>query len=93
MTDSIDSDVIKATAITTYRCWRGCLLGYVSKVPGWGVVFSHRLHGEWRATQVPWEEPLFCGCPHVKGILPISDRPQGKVLLTQNDVRTQSPRN
>jgi hypothetical protein len=92
MTDSIDSDVIKATAFTTYRCWRGCLLGYVSKVPGWGVVFSHRIEGEWRATTDPYDEPLYCGCRHLKGLLPVNDRPQGRVSLTQEDVRTLPPR-
>ena len=91
MTDSIDFDVIKATAFTTYRCPRGCLLGHVSSVPGYGVVFSGRIEGEWRATQDPYEEPLYTSCRHLTGTLPVSDRPQGKVILTQDDVRTVPP--
>lgn len=91
MTDSVDFDLIKDTVITTYRCWRGCLLGYVSKVPGWGVVFSSRIEGEWRATTVPYEEPLYTSCRHLKGVLPVNDRPQGRVSLTQKDVRTVAP--
>lgn len=91
MIDSIDFDVIKATAFTTYRCSRGRLLGYVSSVPGYGVVFSHRIQGEWKATTAPYEEPLYTACKHLKGTLPISDRPQGRVPLTQEDVRTIAP--
>lgn len=89
--DSVDFDVIKATAFTTYRCWRGCLLGHVSNVPGYGVVFSSRHKGTWSATQIPDEEPLYTACKHLKGVLPVNDRPQGRVSLTQDDVRTIAP--
>lgn len=86
--EQIDYDVVKATAFTTYRCWRGCLLGHVSQVPRFGVVWSHRIQGQWKATQVPWEEPLYVACKHLKGALPGSDRAQGVVILNQEDVRT-----
>lgn len=90
--DSIDYDLIKETAITTYRCPRGCTLGHVSRVKGYGTVFTSRLEGEWSATQIPWEEPLYVQCYHLIGRLPISDIPQGKVILTQEDVRSTEPK-
>lgn len=86
--DSIDYDLIKNTAITTYRCPRGCTLGHVSRVKDYGTVFTSRVVGKWSATQLPGEEPLYVQCYHLKGELPISDIPQGKVILTQEDVRS-----
>lgn len=90
--EQIDFDLVKATAITTYRCHRGCLLGFVSDVPGLGRLYSSRVKGEWSGAMDPsGENELYTSCRHLGGRLRFSHKPEGRVFLTQDDVRTTEP--
>lgn len=77
---------MKPGAITAYRCPKGCTLGMVSRTP-YGLVFAGQAWGRWTGTLHPLDgDPLLCGCRHVFGEMPISDRHQGTVILTAKDI-------
>lgn len=93
----IDLNDVKKTAIRTYRCTRGCLLGYTARMRVDGelmTVFASRHNGKWRATTDPLDYH-YCLCRHLQGRLPVSDIPEqakrGVVVLTQDDVRQFAP--
>ena len=90
-------DDVKRAAICTYRCARGCLLGYTSRLRVDGelmTVFASRHKGNWQATTDPFDDH-HCSCRHVQGRLPVSDVPEqakrGVVVLTQDEVRQFAP--
>lgn len=97
MNVEIDLEDVKRAAIRTYRCKRGCLLGYTSRLRIDGelmTVFASRHDGDWQATTDPFDEH-YCSCRHLQGRLPVSDVPEqtkrGVVVITQDDVRQFAP--
>lgn len=76
-------------ALTTYRCPRGCTLGHIVKLPERGVVQAIKERGQW--VFYDHDEPGVVVCRHLTGIMPFTDKAQGHVTLTQDDVRTLPP--
>lgn len=86
---NLDIKTLRRIAKTTYRCPRGCVLGFM--VPGAnGPVLAYRDGGEWKLAYDP-SEPVYIVCGHLTGLLRWSDNDSRNVTVTQDDVRTLDP--
>lgn len=86
---NLDIKTLRRIARTTYRCPRGCVLGFV--VPGAnGPALAYRDGKEWRLTDDPLE-PIYVVCGHLTGVLRWSDNDAKNVNFSQDAVRTLDP--
>ncbi|QGU02167.1 hypothetical protein CKALI_06490 [Corynebacterium kalinowskii] len=93
---TLDIKTLRRIARTTYRCPRGCVVGFVVMLevegtPGDSVpaLAFHDGHA-WQLESDPIV-PVAVSCGHIKGLLPWTDSDPKNVNLSQEDVRSIDP--
>ncbi|QGU01619.1 hypothetical protein CKALI_03690 [Corynebacterium kalinowskii] len=93
---TLDKKQLRKIARTTYRCKRGCVVGFVvilevEGAPGDNIpaLAFHDGHA-WQLESDP-TVPVAVSCGHIKGLLRWTDSDPKNVNLSQEDVRSVYP--
>lgn len=86
---TLDQKQLRKMAVTTYRCPRRCVLGYVVKHAG-ELALAHFDGHNWNLETDPTAQ-IAVNCRHLTGILRWSDADPANVTVEQEDVQSVDP--